>query len=139
MSRLVLPLALLLAGPAVAQSVVPVRPIPARAVLGPDDLAVAEAAHAGALRDPAEAVGLEARVALYPGRPIRPEDLAPPALVERNARITLVWRSGPLVITAEGRALGRAAAGEEVRVMNLASRTTVTARMGADGAAHVQP
>jgi len=65
-------------------------------------------------------------VVLYAGRPIRPGDVGPPALIERNQIVTLHYRSGPLTIAAEARALGRAAAGEEVRVMNLASRSTVT-------------
>ncbi|EPX84160.1 Flagellar basal body P-ring biosynthesis protein [Rubellimicrobium thermophilum DSM 16684] len=40
---------------------------------------------------------------------------------------------------SRGRALDRAGVGETVRVMNLDSRVTVTARMGADGMAHVSP
>jgi flagella basal body P-ring formation protein FlgA len=84
-------------------------------------------------------VGLEARVALYAGRPVRPEDLGPAAVVERNALVPLVFQHGALLITAEGRALGRAGPGEVVAVMNLASRATVQARMGADGAAYVFP
>jgi flagella basal body P-ring formation protein FlgA len=132
-------LALLAAGSAEAQALVPVRTIPPRAVVAASDLAIADAAVPGALTDLAAAVGMEARVALYPGRPIRAGDLGPPALVERNALVPLVFRAGGLVIVAEGRALDRAGAGEAVRVMNLASRVTVTARMGADGMAHVSP
>ena len=39
--------------------------------------------------------------------------------------------------TAEGRALDRAGPGDVIRVMNLSSRTTVSARVGLDGAAYV--
>lgn len=140
--KALLPLLLMIiagAGPAAAQSLVPVRTIPPRTVVTASDLAIAETAVPGALTDLAAAVGMEARVALYPGRPIREGDLGPPALVERNARVPIVYRSGGLLIVVEGRALDRAGVGETVRVMNLDSRVTVTARMGADGMAHVSP
>lgn len=128
---------LLLALPAAAQTVVPVRTIPPQAIVTAEDLALTDAVVPGAISDPAQAVGLEARVALYPNRPIRPQDLGPPAVVERNAIVPLIYQSGSLLITAEGRALDRAGPGELIRVMNTASRTTVTARVGADGAAYV--
>lgn len=129
--------ALLVAAPAAAEVVVPLRTIPANSVIAPEDLGFSDDAIPGAVADPNEAVGLEARVALYAGRPIRPSDLRPPALVERNAVVPLVFRSGALTIVAEGRALDRASLGEAVRVINLSSRVTVTAVVGADGAAHV--
>ena len=79
----------------------------------------------GALDDMRDAVGLEARVNLYPRRAIRPQDLGMPTLIQRNERVELVYVSSGLRITAEGRALSRAGAGEPVRVMNMASRSTV--------------
>ncbi|MEL6958408.1 MAG: flagellar basal body P-ring formation chaperone FlgA, partial [Pseudomonadota bacterium] len=91
----------------------------------------------GALSDPTLAVGLEARVALYAGRPIRPGDIGPPAVVERNQIIPLVFANSVITITTEGRALDRAGPGDFIRVMNLSSRITVTARIDATGAAHV--
>lgn len=135
--RALLLLALLGAQPALAQTLVPARTIPAQGLIAPEDVMLSGAAVPGALSDPAQAVGLEARVALYPGRPIRPGDVGPPALVERNQVVALLFQSGALTISVEGRALDRAGAGEVIRVMNLASRSTVTARVGADGAAYV--
>lgn len=129
----------LLATPAAAEVVVPVRTIPPHAVIAAEDLALTDAAMPGAVADPTQVVGLEARVALYAGRPIRPQDIGPAALVERNAIVPLIFQSGTLLITAEGRALDRAGPGEVIRVMNLTSRVTVSARMGLDGAAHVSP
>ncbi len=118
--------------PASAQSasadstVVAARPIRAKAVIAPGDLSVTPGATPGAVSQPAQAVGMEARVAIYAGWPVREADLAPPAVVERNALVTLTFRSGALSIETEGRALSRAGVGERVRVMNLDSRTTVT-------------
>jgi len=131
-------LAAALPGPAVAaEALVATRTIRATEVIGPADIAPGTAAIPGALTDPAFAVGQEARTILYAGRPIRPGDLGPPALVERNATVVLVYRRGGLSIRAEGRALGRAGPGEALRVINLASRSTVTGVVGADGAVHV--
>ncbi len=45
--------------------------------------------------------------------------------------------NGPLRIVTDGRALDRAAAGEMVRVMNLASKQTVTGVVAADGSIEV--
>jgi flagella basal body P-ring formation protein FlgA len=111
-----------------ADTLVAARTIRAQTVLAPEDLARAETAAPGAITALEAAVGMEARVTLYQGRPIRPGDLAPPALVERNQRVALVFRAGGLDIVTEGRALARGGAGELVRVMNLASRSTVFGR-----------
>jgi flagella basal body P-ring formation protein FlgA len=131
-------LALLLAAPpAVAESLVATRTLRAQSVIGPGDVAVVTAELPGALSDPAEALGLETRVAIYAGKPVRPGDLGPPTLVERNQVVALVFQSGGLAIATEGRALARGSQGEVIRVLNLNSRTTVSGRIGADGAVYV--
>jgi len=134
---LALLIALMTAGPVLADALVPLRTIPARALIGPEDVGRSDATVPGALVDPALVVGLEARIALYPGRPIRAGDVGPPAVVERNQIVPLVYQSGALTISVEGRALDRAGPGEMIRVMNLSSRATVTARVGSDGVAYV--
>ena len=91
----------------------------------------------GALSGLAEALGQEARVAIYAGRPVRSADLGAPALVERNQMVTLVYMAGGLAISTEGRALARATEGEVIRAINLASRATVSGRVGPDGTVHV--
>jgi flagellar basal body P-ring formation protein FlgA len=128
---------LALAAPASAESVVATRTIRAKTLIGPEDLTLVSAELPGALNDPAAALGQEARVAIYAGKPVRPSDFGPPTLVDRNQLVTLVYVSGGLAISTEGRALGRGAAGENIRVMNLGSRNTVTGRIGPDGAVYV--
>lgn len=93
----------------------------------------------GAATTRKQVLGKEARVTLYAGRPIPLASLAPAALIERNQIVQLVFRHGGLDIRAEGRALGRAGEGERVRVMNLASRNTVTGRAKAAGVVAVAP
>ncbi|NJM81763.1 MAG: flagellar basal body P-ring formation protein FlgA [Tabrizicola sp.] len=128
---------ILLAQPAFAESVVALRTIRAQTVIGAEDLTSVDAEITGALIDPGEAIGLEARVAIYAGKPVRPSDLGPPALVERNQIIPLIYLSGGLAIKAEGRALARGGEGDVIRVMNLGSRTTVSGRVASDGAIYV--
>ncbi|NHB76674.1 flagellar basal body P-ring formation chaperone FlgA [Rhodobacter calidifons] len=130
-------LLLVVAQPAFAESVVASRTIRAKAIVQPDDLVVVDAELPGSIQDPAAAFGLEARVTIYAGKPVRLADLGPPTMVERNQLVTLVYLSGGLAIATEGRSLGRAAEGESVRVMNIGSRNTVTGRVGPDGTVYV--
>jgi flagella basal body P-ring formation protein FlgA len=131
--RLLVMLAGILAGPVAAETVVATRTIRPATVLAPGDVATVEAVVPGALSDADAAIGLEARTTLFAGRPIRPTDLGPPTLVERNQIVALAFESGGLAIRAEGRALTRGSRGEVVRVLNLASRQTVTGIVRDDG------
>lgn len=136
--RFALLLALL---PAVAEadSLVATRTIRAQSLLGPADIALSPDSFPGALADPEAAIGREARVALYAGRPIRADDIGPPAIVDRNQRVSLAYAGNGLAITADGRALGRGGIGDEIPVMNLSSRTTVSGRIGPDGVVRIDP
>ncbi|NDW46046.1 flagellar basal body P-ring formation chaperone FlgA [Ruegeria sp. PrR005] len=135
---LALALALCLPQAATAEILVPSRTIRAKAIIGPEDLVLKSVDMAGVYADPSEVVGQEARVALYPGRPIRYDDIGPPAIVDRNDLVTLYFDRGSLVISTEGRALGRGAAGDVIRVMNLSSRTTVSGQIRPDGSIEVK-
>ena len=127
----------LLTLPSWGESLVAARNLPAQTLLLPGDMVLISQRIEGALSDPLLVLGLETRVAIYAGRPFKASDLGPPALIERNAPVSLEYRAGPLVIRAEGRALSRAGAGESVRVMNLSSKTTVTGLVGTDGLIHI--
>ena len=131
--------ALLAAGAVFAQSVQPVRAIRSKTVLTADDLTLVEESVPGAIDSIEAAVGQEAKIALYPGRPILLTQIGAPALVERNAVVRMSYIRGPLRIETEGRALDRGGAGEAVRVMNLASRQTVTGTVAANGSIEVGP
>jgi flagella basal body P-ring formation protein FlgA len=121
-----LALALLLAGPLWAQSVTVERPVRAGEPVEAGGLAFADATIADGFADPRALLGLEARVNLYPGRPIRRIEVGAPTVIHRNAVVPLTFVRGGLTITLEGRALQPAGDGEQVRVMNLSSRSTVT-------------
>ncbi|SMX47420.1 flagellar basal body P-ring formation chaperone FlgA [Actibacterium lipolyticum] len=137
--RLYYALILLACGPACADTLVAARTIRANQVITAQDLAISDMNPTGALTQPEQAIGQETRVILYAGRPIRPGDIRPPAVIERNQLVTLHYRQGGLVIAADARSLARAAVGDTLRVMNLASRTTVTGTVTQNGAVIVDP
>ena len=126
-----------LASTALADALTATRVIRPMAVIGVGDLGILPRDVPGALTSGDDLVGLEARVTLYPGRPILPGQVGPRALVERNQPVTVVFRKHGLTIAADGRALSRGAEGDLVRVMNLASRTTVSGRVMDDGSVMV--
>ena len=118
---------------ATAETVAASRTIRSRTVITPPDLVLIEGTAEDGFSDIADVVGLEARVTLYQGRPIRKGDVGPPAVIERNQIVTLLFRRGGLLIKAEARALGRAGVGDRLRVMNISSRKTVTGIVSDDG------
>ena len=127
------------ATPALGDTVVANGTIWSMSVIGPADVRLVAGDTPGAILDLAAAIGMEARVNLYPGRPIRPGDLREPAVINRNEIITLQYDANGLLIVTEGRALDRAGTGERLRVLNLSSRTTVTATVQGAGLATVGP
>jgi len=122
---------------ALAQTVVTVSPVRARAIISYDDIVLTDGRFAGGFSALTQVAGLEAKVNLYPGRPVRVTDVGPPALLERNQIVVMVYHFGSLSITASGRALDRAAIGQTVRVMNLGSRRTVIGLVLENGSVEV--
>ncbi len=135
--RYVVILAWLSALPANADTVVALRNIPAKTQITAADIVVESGTIAGAATSPEGVIGLETRVAIYKGRPIVPQELGSPTIVERNQIVPLTVSVGALAISAEGRALDRGGVGDSVRVMNTSSRTTVSGVIRADGSVSV--
>lgn len=133
MIRFLLLIYLWLAGAALAETVVPSQTLRANTIISPHDLILRAVDTPGAISDPAAIIGLETRVTLYAGRPIRPGDIGPPALVARNQLVVLRYVSSGLSILVDGRALGRGGEGDRIRVMNLSSRTTLFGTVQPDG------
>lgn len=134
MIRLIL---FLLAGAAHADTIVASRTIRPNEIIAASDLSVRDAVIPGGVDDPRLLIGQEARVALYPGRPVRLSDVGPPAVIDRNQIVPLIYSRGGIEISTEGRALGRGGIGDKLRVMNMTSRTTVIATVMEDGTARV--
>lgn len=130
-------IALLLPSTTMADTLVATRVLKARTIIAAEDLTLARDETPGSLDDPADVIGMETRIAIYAGQPIRPQDVGPPAIVDRNQRIPIAYRKGGLLILAEGRALARGAVGDTIRVMNNDSKATVEATIASDGIAYV--
>lgn len=129
---------MLMASAVSAESVVPTSAIRPRSVITEDMVAVVKKDLRGGLSALSDVVGMEARVALYPGRAIRAEDIGAPAVIERNQVVQLIYQSAGLEILTDGRAMGRGAVGEVLRVMNLSSRSTVVGTVRPDRSILVQ-
>lgn len=128
---------LLPASMASAEAVVATRTIRAQEIIGSDAVRLDPADVRGAHVALEQVIGMEARVALYPGRPVMQGAVGTPALVERNQIVELSFVRNGLHIVTEGRALDRAGAGERVRVMNLSSRTTLFGTVTGAGSVRV--
>lgn len=127
----------LVAGHVFADGVVPTRTIRANAIISDTDVTIrSNVANSGYDRL-VDVIGQEARVVLYPGKPIGVDDIGPPALVSRNQLVRVLFSSQGLEIQTEGRALERGAIGDRVRIMNLSSRATLFGQVQADGSIKV--
>ncbi|MBR3371440.1 MAG: flagellar basal body P-ring formation protein FlgA [Rhodobacteraceae bacterium] len=135
--RFVLILLFFLPDMALGQTLVATRLIRAAEVIGVGDVILQDGTIVGAATTADQVIGLETRVAIYPGRPVRLSELGPAAVVERNDVVQIVYRRGPLTILTEGRALARGAIGDQVSVMNLSSRQSVQGTVLYDGVVEV--
>lgn len=139
MTRLIASLLVALcASPVAADTLIAARTIRAQAVLTAEDIKIVPGTTPGGISSPADVLGKETRVVLYAGRPILSDQIGLPALVERNALISLVYATPVMRISTEGRALGRAGLGETIRVLNISSRNTVSATVTGPGEATVK-
>ncbi|MEV8465959.1 flagellar basal body P-ring formation chaperone FlgA [Fluviibacterium sp. DFM31] len=137
--RALLPITLLaVASPTLADTLVAARTLRGQTVISEMDLMYGPD-QPGALREASQAIGMETRVNIYEGRPIRASDLQPAAVVARNQIVPLNYIYSGLVIATEARALERGGIGARIRVMNLESRNTVTGTVMPDGSVTVAP
>lgn len=87
--------------------------------------------------DMAELVGKMTRRALRIGAVVRANDVIEPIAVERNDEVTIIYRSGSILLRATGRALRSATRGEVISVENLQSERTISARVIEPGVVEV--
>ena len=125
--------------PLLADALVANRVIRAGETIASEDISIVEAQIPGAVESAEDVVGQAARVAIYPGRPIRADHLGSPAVIDRNQLVALAYSTGNLAITTEGRALARGGVGDVIRVLNISSRTTVQGQIMPDGSVRVGP
>ena len=80
---------------AAAQSVVPTRPLRSNTVIEINDVVAVTGRVPGGAVAIEDVIGLETRVALYPGQPIKLGDVGPAAVVVRNDAVTCLLYTSP--------------------------------------------
>lgn len=132
-----------LAGRAMATQpvVVATRRLALGEVVGPRDARLvrlrAERVRPGMAQSLDQVVGQQLRRPMGGDLPFVAADLGAPALVEKNALVTLVLEAPGLSLTAQGRALEAAPRGGVVPVMNMTSRSIVEGQVVAPGRVRV--
>ena len=110
-------------------AVVATRRIGLGEVVGPADARLvrlrAERVRPGTAQRLDQVVGQQLRRPMTAEMPFASADLAAPAMVEKNALVTMVLEAPGLSLSVQGRALEAAPRGAVVPVMNLASRSVV--------------
>ncbi len=133
------PIALLLitSAPISAEVAIAARNIRPGEVMSVTDVMVIRGEASGAIKSADLIVGAEAKVALYAGRVILASQIVPAASVQRNQIVEIRFSSNGLSMSTDGRASGRGSAGQRIRVMNLASKTSILGTIQSDGSARV--
>ena len=81
------------------------------------------------VQDMSDIVGKTVRRPLRTGDQLRRGDLQVPVVVEKGSYVVMYLESGPLTISATGRALENGGEGDIIRLMNVQSKQTVDARV----------
>ncbi|MGR3321956.1 MAG: flagellar basal body P-ring formation chaperone FlgA [Pseudooceanicola sp.] len=86
---------------------------------------------------PDKLLGMEVRRMLAQGRQVMTHSVTAPIVIDRGDRVSIVFDDGGLVLTAPGRALDDAHAGQELRIVNTVSNRTLRATAVEDGIVEV--
>ena len=120
---------------------VPVRRLPTGTLLSEADFHMVDIAMmalpAHTLRSPQDILGMESRRILLGGRPVVAGSISEPLVVERGDMVTIILSSGGLNLSAPGKALEDGAKGQDVRIVNLKSNATLTAKVVTEGVVEV--
>jgi flagellar basal body P-ring formation protein FlgA len=86
-----------------------------------------------AVTDRAQAIGLAARTALQPDRPLRTAELMKPELIRRNEQVTLIYRVPGITLTVRGKATEGGAEGDVISVLNEQSKRVLQGTVAGPG------
>lgn len=126
-------------GPAVTETAVLGRVVERGEVISAGDFTSGEvpASQARGAMTPDGANGMEATRRLQAGTVVRTSDVMTPRLVRRGEPVTITIRSGGLIISTAGRALGNGGKGDLVRVVANSTNRTLDAEVEGNGAVRV--
>ncbi|MEP7240087.1 MAG: flagellar basal body P-ring formation chaperone FlgA [Devosia sp.] len=115
--------------------------IAAGAILAADDFDVVQVAlstaQAGGYADLEQLVGKQLLRQSRSGIMLKPTDVSDPVVVTRSAMVTVLFRSGAMTLSVKGQALGNAAAGQPVDVMNTLTKKILHGIAQPDGSVAV--
>lgn len=83
-------------------------------------------------------IGMTPRRTIVAGTPLSDDQLAAPQIIERGKSVIMVYRSGPLVLTAQGKALDNGAKGDVVRVVNVSTNRSLEAIATGEGEVEIR-
>ncbi len=86
-----------------------------------------------------ELLNMTPRRMVMTGKPIRITELEQPQLVGRGDTISILYKNGPLTLSAKGKALQNGAKGDFVRIVNLASNRSIEGFVTGDHEVTIQP
>jgi flagellar basal body P-ring formation protein FlgA len=72
------------------------------------------------------AVGMQMRKTLHAGQPLKTADLGKPDLVQRDDNVMLIYEASGIYLTVRGKAVDSGTEGDNVTVLNLQSKHTVS-------------
>ncbi|MGZ9109322.1 MAG: flagellar basal body P-ring formation chaperone FlgA [Micavibrio sp.] len=70
-------------------------------------------------------LGMTPRRMAHAGQALRATEIEAPQLIERGENVTLIFKEGPLVLTAAGKAMQHGAKGDLIRVVNTSSNRPI--------------
>ncbi len=110
-------------------------------IIQPSDLMWSKSAVPGldTPRDADSMIGMSARRPLREGAAVAQHDVTPPQVVKKDEMISLVYSSGGVTLTLQGKAMENAVAGQVIGVMNPESKKVVQAVAVGPGQAIVGP
>ena len=91
-----------------------------------------------AISEPSDVVGQQVRRMLVAGRPVPRQSVQPPRIIARGEKVKIVLKHGGLSLSASGRAMADAHAGQTLRVVNLSSNKAINATAKAAGIVEVE-
>jgi flagella basal body P-ring formation protein FlgA len=91
---------------------------------------------AGAIGDPAAAIGKTLRNSVAAGQPLRADQLSATLLIKQGQTVKVVFSGAGFTVSSEGEALNSASAGELVRV-RITSGQTVSGKARSDGSVEI--
>ena len=107
------------------------RPIKSNEIISEEDIEISKqpANHLqkNTITDIRELIGKSPKRIISQNRPIRQDEISKPAIINKNARVTIIYKSRNLEIRTVGEAMDNGAKGDVIRVKNITSKAVISA------------